>query len=102
MQSSSRKVEQSCNIMGQTLLLSLQRHAEVSRKARSCPSLLLSYPVAAGTAIADFVIFPPRWLCADHTFRPPYFHRNCMVSSAKGSGRQHVTVLACHVSMGAL
>lgn len=31
-----------------------------------------------GTAIADFVIFPPRWLCADHTFRPPYFHRNCM------------------------
>ena len=31
-----------------------------------------------GTAIADFVIFPPRWSVADHTFRPPYYHRNCM------------------------
>ncbi|GIL72055.1 hypothetical protein Vretimale_540 [Volvox reticuliferus] len=26
---------------------------------------------------ADFVIFPPRWLVAEHTFRPPYYHRNC-------------------------
>eukprot|EP00958_Prasinococcus_capsulatus_P022852 scaffold3281_cov286-Prasinococcus_capsulatus_cf.AAC.4 len=31
-----------------------------------------------GTAIADFVVFPPRWSCARNTFRPPYFHRNCM------------------------
>ncbi|KAL2760073.1 hypothetical protein ACRALDRAFT_1060002 [Sodiomyces alcalophilus JCM 7366] len=31
-----------------------------------------------GTAIADFVIFPPRWLVAEGTFRPPYFHRNTM------------------------
>ena len=31
-----------------------------------------------GTALADFVIFPPRWECASGTFRPPYFHRNCM------------------------
>ncbi|RZF41311.1 hypothetical protein LSTR_LSTR000025 [Laodelphax striatellus] len=31
-----------------------------------------------GTAIADFVIFPPRWSVAENTFRPPYFHRNCM------------------------
>ena len=31
-----------------------------------------------GTALADFVIFPPRWECAIDTFRPPYFHRNCM------------------------
>jgi len=31
-----------------------------------------------GTAIADFVIFPPRWSVQEHTFRPPYFHRNCM------------------------
>ncbi|HEV7777664.1 MAG TPA: homogentisate 1,2-dioxygenase [Luteibacter sp.] len=29
-----------------------------------------------GTANIDFVIFPPRWLVAEHTFRPPYFHRN--------------------------
>ncbi|XP_065057424.1 homogentisate 1,2-dioxygenase-like [Rhopilema esculentum] len=31
-----------------------------------------------GVAIADFVIFPPRWAVAEHTFRPPYYHRNCM------------------------
>ncbi len=24
----------------------------------------------------DFVIFPPRWLAMQHTFRPPWFHRN--------------------------
>jgi homogentisate 1,2-dioxygenase len=24
----------------------------------------------------DFVIFPPRWLAAEGTFRPPWFHRN--------------------------
>jgi homogentisate 1,2-dioxygenase len=26
----------------------------------------------------DFVIFPPRWLVAEETFRPPWFHRNVM------------------------
>jgi homogentisate 1,2-dioxygenase len=31
-----------------------------------------------GVAVADFVIFPPRWVAAEHTFRPPYYHRNCM------------------------
>jgi homogentisate 1,2-dioxygenase len=31
-----------------------------------------------GVAIADFVIFPPRWGVAGNTFRPPYYHRNCM------------------------
>eukprot|EP01137_Pigoraptor_chileana_P015072 Opistho-2@70538 len=31
-----------------------------------------------GTAVADFVIFPPRWAVQDHTFRPPYYHRNAM------------------------
>ncbi|XP_025156042.1 homogentisate 1,2-dioxygenase isoform X3 [Harpegnathos saltator] len=31
-----------------------------------------------GTAAADFVIFPPRWSVQEHTFRPPYYHRNCM------------------------
>ena len=31
-----------------------------------------------GTAVADFVIFPPRWLVAEDTFRPPWFHRNVM------------------------
>jgi homogentisate 1,2-dioxygenase len=31
-----------------------------------------------GTANCDFVIFPPRWMVAEHTFRPPWFHRNFM------------------------
>jgi homogentisate 1,2-dioxygenase len=31
-----------------------------------------------GTAVADFVVFPPRWMPAEHTFRPPWFHRNSM------------------------
>jgi homogentisate 1,2-dioxygenase len=26
----------------------------------------------------DFAIFPPRWMVAEHTFRPPWFHRNVM------------------------
>lgn len=38
----------------------------------TCPS------TKPGTAIADFVIFPPRWAVQEHTFRPPYYHRNCM------------------------
>jgi homogentisate 1,2-dioxygenase len=29
-------------------------------------------------AKADFVVFPPRWMVAEHTFRPPWFHRNLL------------------------
>jgi homogentisate 1,2-dioxygenase len=40
---------------------------------------VLSAPSALpGTAIADFVIFPPRWLVQEDTFRPPWYHRNTM------------------------
>ncbi len=31
-----------------------------------------------GVANCDFVIFPPRWLVMENTFRPPWFHRNVM------------------------
>jgi homogentisate 1,2-dioxygenase len=31
-----------------------------------------------GTANCDFVVFPPRWMVAEDTFRPPWFHRNLM------------------------
>ena len=31
-----------------------------------------------GVANCDFVIFPPRWMVAEHSFRPPWFHRNVM------------------------
>jgi homogentisate 1,2-dioxygenase len=30
----------------------------------------------AGTSNLDFVVFPPRWLAMQNTFRPPWFHRN--------------------------
>lgn len=30
------------------------------------------------TALCDFVIFNPRWLVGENTFRPPYYHRNIM------------------------
>jgi len=40
---------------------------------------VLTAPSAhTGTAIADFVIFPPRWLVGEDTFRPPWYHRNTM------------------------
>jgi homogentisate 1,2-dioxygenase len=41
-------------------------------------TVLTSPSDTPGTANVDFVIFPPRWLVAEHTFRPPWFHRNVM------------------------
>jgi homogentisate 1,2-dioxygenase len=41
-------------------------------------TVLTSPSETPGTANADFVIFPPRWMVAEHTFRPPWFHRNIM------------------------
>ncbi len=41
-------------------------------------TVLTSPSKITGTANVDFVIFPPRWMVADKTFRPPYYHRNIM------------------------
>lgn len=41
-------------------------------------TVLTSPSTVPGTANIDFVIFPPRWMVASNTFRPPYFHRNVM------------------------
>lgn len=41
-------------------------------------TVLTSPSHPAGTANIDFVIFPPRWMVGEHTFRPPWFHRNVM------------------------
>lgn len=41
-------------------------------------TVLTSPTPVAGTANLDFVIFPPRWMVAENTFRPPWFHRNVM------------------------
>eukprot|EP00931_Biecheleriopsis_adriatica_P030623 TRINITY_DN18038_c0_g1_i2.p1 TRINITY_DN18038_c0_g1~~TRINITY_DN18038_c0_g1_i2.p1 ORF type:complete len:479 (+),score=50.34 TRINITY_DN18038_c0_g1_i2:46-1437(+) len=44
----------------------------------SIGTVLSSYTSTPGLANVDFVIFPPRWMAAEGTFRPPWFHRNCM------------------------
>ncbi|MEN9560060.1 MAG: hypothetical protein RLZZ502_1271 [Pseudomonadota bacterium] len=41
-------------------------------------TVLTSPSDTPGTANVDFVIFPPRWMVAEDTFRPPWFHRNIM------------------------
>ncbi|KAK2760788.1 hypothetical protein FQN54_002026 [Arachnomyces sp. PD_36] len=55
-----------------------------------------SHAHGPGTSVADFVIFPPRWLVAENTFRPPWYHRNTMSEfmglihgayDAKGAGK---------------
>jgi homogentisate 1,2-dioxygenase len=43
------------------------------------PSIFLvlqSITDTPGVDAIDFAIFPPRWLAMEHTFRPPWFHRN--------------------------
>jgi homogentisate 1,2-dioxygenase len=39
-------------------------------------SVLHSPSETPGTGNIDFVVFPPRWLAMENTFRPPWFHRN--------------------------
>jgi homogentisate 1,2-dioxygenase len=41
-------------------------------------TVLTSQSDSPGTANLDFVIFPPRWLVAEGSFRPPWYHRNVM------------------------
>lgn len=41
-------------------------------------TVLTSPSGPAGLANVDFVIFPPRWLVGENTFRPPWYHRNIM------------------------
>lgn len=41
-------------------------------------TVLSSPSETPGTANIDFVIFPDRWLVAENTFRPPWYHMNVM------------------------
>ncbi|HQZ97246.1 MAG TPA: homogentisate 1,2-dioxygenase [Pyrinomonadaceae bacterium] len=41
-------------------------------------TVLTSPSGEAGVANCDFAIFPERWLVAENTFRPPWYHRNYM------------------------
>jgi homogentisate 1,2-dioxygenase len=41
-------------------------------------TVLTSESELPGIAHLDFVIFPERWMVAEHTFRLPYYHRNVM------------------------
>jgi homogentisate 1,2-dioxygenase len=58
-------------------------------------TVLTSASETPGVGNMDFVIFPPRWMVAENTFRPPWYHRNVMsefmgliegVYDAKGKG----------------
>jgi homogentisate 1,2-dioxygenase len=41
-------------------------------------TVLTSPSPDAGVANIDFVVFADRWLVGEHTFRPPYYHKNIM------------------------
>ncbi|MCW5822288.1 MAG: homogentisate 1,2-dioxygenase [Cyanobacteria bacterium TGS_CYA1] len=41
-------------------------------------TVLTSPSELPGVSNIDFVIFPPRWMVAENSFRPPYYHRNIM------------------------
>ncbi len=41
-------------------------------------TVLTSPSDTPGVANCDFVIFPPRWLVMEDSFRPPWYHRNVM------------------------
>ena len=56
---------------------------EAHRPDPSIFTVLTSPSETVGRANCDFVIFPPRWMVAEDTFRPPWFHRNLM-SEAMG------------------
>lgn len=56
----------------------------------TCPS------AKPGTAIADFVIFPPRWAVQENTFRPPYYHRKYFSSVVSTSCKYFFRVRQLH------
>lgn len=41
-------------------------------------TVLTSPSETPGTANIDFVVFPDRWMVAENTFRPPWYHMNIM------------------------
>ena len=41
-------------------------------------TVLTAPSTTPGTENCDFAIFPPRWMVSEHSFRPPWFHRNLM------------------------
>ncbi len=68
-------------------------------------TVLTSPGVVHGQANIDFVIFPPRWMVAENTFRPPWFHRNLMnefmglidgAYDAKAEGFRRLVVAPLH------
>lgn len=53
-------------------------NANVDHPDPSVFTVLTSPSGHPGQANVDFVAFPPRWMVAERTFRPPHFHRNVM------------------------
>jgi len=51
----------------------------VPLKDPSIFTVLTAQSTRPGVAVADFVVFPPRWSVQEHTFRPPYYHSESLV-----------------------
>ncbi|TSK98502.1 Homogentisate 1,2-dioxygenase [Bagarius yarrelli] len=60
---------------GYTVINKYQGKLFSCRQDPSIFTVLTAKSTRPGVAIADFVIFPPRWGVAAHTFRPPYYHK---------------------------
>ncbi len=60
----------------------------------TCPS------TKPGTAVADFVIFPPRWSVSEHTFRPPYYHSNIIFPKINAVSKNIKMYLLCNYYAG--
>lgn len=61
-------------VITQSLPFLLDQPLLVLSQDPSIFTVLTAKSLRPGVAIADFVIFPPRWGVADKTFRPPYYH----------------------------
>jgi homogentisate 1,2-dioxygenase len=62
-------------------------------------TVLTSPSGTEGVANIDFAIFPPRWMVAEKTFRPPYYHRNIMsefMGLIEGVYDAKVYIIVCH------
>jgi homogentisate 1,2-dioxygenase len=74
--------------------------------ARFCPVNAVSHDhpdpsifTVLRNEIADFVVFPPRWTVAEHTFRPPYYHRRASGRTRGRAVQAHAPERAVHAAL---
>ena len=64
----------------------MHQHGDLRSPDPSIYCVLASPTSIPGTSNMEFGCFPPRWTVAEHTFRPPPFHRNVAVNSSAMRG----------------